>query len=57
MALKNHGLLKGGENMQHRYTVLFTDGTIDYILATDKCEAYELAIDKFIKTVADIWLD
>lgn len=43
--------------MQHRYTVLFTDGTIDYILATDKCEAYELAIDKFIKTVVDIWLD
>ena len=39
------------------YTVLFIDKTIAYVKAWDKSEAYEIALDKFSKTILDIWRD
>lgn len=43
--------------MKGTYVVLFEDGTIDYIMAEDKSDAYELAMDRFTKKIADIWRD
>lgn len=41
--------------MKGKYIILFKDGTIDYIYACDKSEAYELALDTFTKDIEDIW--
>ena len=43
--------------MKGKYTILFEDGTIDYVLAYDISEAYELAMDMKNVSVKDIWLD
>lgn len=43
--------------MKFKYTVLFEDGSTSAIYASDVSEAYELALDKFTKKIADIWCD
>ena len=43
--------------MKFKYTVLFNDGTSSYIFASDIDEAYCIALDKFTKTIVDIWCD
>ena len=46
-----------GVYMKFKYTVLFEDGSTSAIYASDVSEAYELALDKFTKKIADIWCD
>jgi hypothetical protein len=41
----------------YKYIVLFADGTSDWFYAEDKSEAYEIALDRFEKQIADIWRD
>lgn len=43
--------------MKGKYIVLFVDGSSDSVYAEDKCEAYEIAQDRFEKKIADIWRD
>jgi hypothetical protein len=43
--------------MKGKYIVLFNDGTTDYVYAEDKGEAYEIALDRFTKKIADVWRD
>lgn len=43
--------------MMGRYMVLFEDGSIEYLFASDTSEAYEIALDLFTKKISDIWKD
>lgn len=43
--------------MKQKYIVLFEDGTTDYVYAEDKADAYEIALDRFEKRIADVWRD
>ena len=43
--------------MRGKYTVLFNDGTHDYVWAECIDEAYAIALDRFCKSIVDIWRD
>ena len=43
--------------MKAKYTVLYEDGSIGYVMAYDKSEAWELATDSKPVRVKDVWLD
>ena len=52
--------------MMGRYMVLFEDGSIEYLFASDTSEAYEIGAkwvysfnlnDLFSKKISDIWKD